>query len=297
MDLATLAPESVVNPAADQSSLPDRSADQQRLVTALASARLTLLDVNRRYDKRSAAERVAAQLAPYWDAERRRAAVIQDFARGLSAEIRAFDSTRLELLERVVLLIPRSEEAIGALATAMLASAGDAARRDPGPRGSEASGHLDDAKRELEDLDELGRVIGWELERSLRIAASLIAMREAELAQYLETVPELDLASLWSILSAAVAEEGAAKVAEEILVRGVGLAVPVASVAIGIVQAGRSLREKVEEMEAHYERGPLDRMFELAQQVTDDRELIALVVALLEAVDQSFAKLIDAVSG
>jgi hypothetical protein len=217
--------------------------------------------------------------------------VIQDFAQTVSEQIRMFGSTRTTLVSRVALLLLSFEQANLALSRGVLQKATEAmATATTGPL-REMSPELERGLANLEQLRGLAKLVASEMARALRVAAAVYILRQTELEIYLQKTPRVDVATARGALASAIGEEGAAQALEVVAVEAVklvGAAIPIANVAVAVVQIGLRIREKVHAMQAHYERGALDAMFDLAQQVDDERAVIGDVFTLLDGVEAFF---------
>jgi hypothetical protein len=261
--------------------LPARIAAAKRALLAADDAYTPDLD-----------EKVRSQLEPYHDPALDRAKVIQDFARTLSQDIGGFGRTRAALLELVATLSVNFNRANRALATAMRDEAVQAGAGTAAVPLGEVSGQLRSAAGHLEALRQLGLRVGADMDDALRLAATLYGARQQRFDEYLRSVPRADATTVGGAFAAVVGEEGALKglefVGDELVTIG-GSVIPVGSLVVGVAQSGLRLREKVKAMRAHYERGPLDRMFDFAQQVEDDQQVTAALLEHLRSIDAFFA--------
>ncbi len=255
---------------------------QDEFATALAAFN----EAGTVYRGSDAADDVVKQLAPYHDPDRHRAMVIQRFAADLSDEITAFD----QLTAEVGLLGFRSNLVLTSLAREMLeAGMGAVTKR---PDASDMSpgaviARLSEAQLRLDELRNVGFDVVSEMTVALTVAALLVDARQTALEDYLGRVPRIAAGSLASRLIAAVANEGGVQFTAATAARLAGVA-PVANIVSAIVNIGKDMREKVSALTAHYERGPLDSMFDFAQQIYDEQQILETVKALLAETESFF---------
>lgn len=274
---------------------PERKRQSTEVTEAVRKARDEFLAADDGYVEAGADRLVIDRLAPYFDPARRRAKVISDYAHGLSVEVAAFDCARASLTERLAILSAALEQSILAIAQAMLAEAMAGA-----PRIGRLGGAGDEAAaigERLDALHDLAIRIGHEYAWALRLTKALIELRQAELERYVADVPHLDAKTLFGQFVEIATEEGIWTIGEEFLKEVVVHGVPVVAIAGGVLRVGRGLREKARAMEAHYESGPLDRMFALAEETDDERELIDGIASLLDATLDSFNEITRTANG
>jgi hypothetical protein len=257
---------------------------------AFAAALAAFEEAGNGYRGSDAAADVVKQLAPYHDPDRHRAMVIQRFAADLSDEIKAFDQTLTGLTAEAGLLGVRSSQALMSLSVKMLEAGMDTVKLRPDasemdPRAVRA--RLKEALPRLEELRKTGFDVVSEMTAALTVGALLVDARQTALEQYLGRVPRIEAGSLASRLIEAVANEGGVQFTAETAARLAGV-VPVANIVSAIVNIGKDMREKVSALTAHYERGPLDSMFDFAQQIYDEEQILESVKALLAEIEAFF---------
>jgi hypothetical protein len=163
-----------------------------------------------------------------------------------------------------------------ALSTAMSEVTGMGTRRQSSEEAVEHVG------AEFAVLSELGRVVVVELARALTVGAYVIELRRKTLEEYCDQSPMLDRKSVVTSLGSLIAEEGLADFVKEFGPKVIGMGVPVVHIAVGLAQVGANMREKIRTIEAHYQRGPLDAMFDLAQRVHDEQQAIDAALVFIE---------------
>jgi hypothetical protein len=216
--------------------------------------------------------------------------VIQRFAADLGGEIKAFDLTLTGLTAEVGLLGMSSDIALTSLAGQMLEAGVGAVTKRPGASDMGPGAvipRLKEAQLRLEELRKIGFDVVSEMTMALTVAALLVDARQTALEHYLGRIPRIAAASLGSRLIAAVASEGGVQFTAATAARLAGAA-PVANIVSAIVNIGKDMREKVSALTAHYERGPLDSMFDFAQQIYDEEQILGSVKALLAEIDAFF---------
>lgn len=271
--------------------MPDAADDRwEELKASLRDANDSLETANATYEESDVAQDVRNQLAPYFDPEQGRAKVIRDYAHSLSNEIASFDDTREKLVGRLQDLSAATRKAIDDLLLDMYRVAIEGVIPSGKPATDrpwrDAQEQRVKAKRELASLHTLGLAVGAEYAWSLRVSAEIIDFRRVKLAEYLGQVPRLTAGSFAEQLAAVVAEEGWLEIAKEALVEVAGASVPVANAALAVVRIAAGVREKVESLERHYKRGPLDSLFELAQETHDQNELIDEINSIFDEMGQ-----------
>jgi hypothetical protein len=257
---------------------------------AFAAALAAFKEAGNAYRGSDAPDNVVEQLAPYHDPDRNRAMVIQRFAADLGDEIMAFDKTLTGLTAEVGLLGLRSDQVLTSLGIQMLQAGMGAVTDRPDtseldPRA--VSARLKEARLRLGELRKIGLDVVSEMTAALTVAALLVDARQTALEHYLGRVPRIAAGSLASRLIEAVANEGGVQFTAETAARLAGV-VPVANIVSAIVNIGKDMREKVSALTAHYERGPLDSMFDFAQQIYDEGQILESVKALLAEVEAFF---------
>ena len=247
------------------------------------------------YRASDAPDDVVKQLAPYHDPDRHRATVIQRFAADLGREIKAFDLTLTGLTAEVGLLGMSSEIALTSLAGEMLEAGVDAVTKRPDPSDMGPGAvipRLKEARLRLDELRNIGFDVSTEMTVALAVAALLVDARQTALEHYLGRVPRIAAGSLASRLLEAIANEGVIQFTAETAARLAGAA-PVANIVSAIVSIGKDMREKVSALTAHYERGPLDSMFDFAQQIYDEEQILESVKALLAEIEAFFGAVVE----
>jgi hypothetical protein len=246
----------------------------------LSVAKQSFLDEANRYDTGSQ-DAAIERLERYLDPAEPRAEVIRAFANGVIAEIRKFRNARAFLTSQVAMSGLAAEVAHGvlaqrALSTAMSEITGMGTRRQSSEEAVEHVG------AEFAVLSELGRVVVVELARALTVGAYVIELRRKTLEEYCDQSSMLDRKSVVTSLGSLIAEEGLADFVKEFGPQVIGMGVPVVHIAVGLAQVGANMREKIRTIEAHYQRGPLDAMFDLAQRVHDEQQAIDAALVFTE---------------
>lgn len=289
-------------PSHDDGSQPDGVGDdtgtQDDLAQQLALAKQAFLDANDSYATTGVGleQDVIKQLAPYHDSAYDRAPIIRAFARDLSEQIQTFYRTRAREVSQVAMLTMNFTLTTNTLGIAAVSGAMDemnAATRallakvtamyEPSqPPGetrvpeADASAQAEQRRARLEDAFQR---VGEEMIWAYGIATSVVELRQGELDAYLQKVPLADRTSeVRKALAIAITKQAA--------LQAVGFAPggPIVTALVGIADARNEVREKVEAMTAHYRRGPLDEMFELAQAIDDERQIHSAVEQMLDQV-------------
>ncbi len=274
---------------------PERKRELNEVTEAVRKARDELLAADRGYVEAGADRLVIDRLGPYFDPARGRAKVVSDYAQGLSVEVSAFDRARASLTGRLAILSVALEQSLVAISQAMLEEAMANVTRIGrlGGTGDEAAA----IEERLNALHDLAIRIGHEYAWALRLTKALIELRQAELEGYIADIPHLDAKTLFGQFVEIATEEGIWTIGEEFLKEVVVHGVPAAAIVGGVLRVGQGLREKARAMEAHYEAGPLDRMFALAEATDDERELIDGIASLLDATLDSFNEITRTANG
>jgi len=276
----------------------DDTGTQHDLAQQIGLARQAFLDA---YDSYAATgvrleQDVIEQLTPYHDPAYDRARLIRAFARDLSEQIQTFSRTRTRKISQVSMLTMNFTLTTNTLGVAALRGAMDdmnamntalrdkvTAMHEPsqppektGVPGADASELAEQRRAGLKDaFHRVGEEMIW----AYGIATYVVELREGELDAYLHNVPLVDRTSeVRKALATAVTKQ-AALTAVGFVPGG-----PIVTALLGIVEARNEVREKVEAMTAHYRRGPLDEMFELAQAIDDEQQIHTAVEEMLDEV-------------
>lgn len=263
-----------------------RKGELKEVGEVVRESRDEFLAADNRYVEAGADRLVIDRLSPYFDPARRRAKVISDYAHGLSVEVAAFDRGRASLIGRLAILSVALEQSLVSISQAMwqVTMAGMPRIGRPDGNGDEAAVIME----RLNSLHDLAVRVGHEYGWALRLTKALIELRQAELEEYVADEPHLDAKTSFGQFIEIATEEGVWTIGEEFLKGVVVHGVPVAAIVGGVLRVGQSLREKARAMEAHYEAGPVDRMFVLAEATNDERQLIDGIASLLDAMLDSF---------
>jgi hypothetical protein len=111
------------------------------------------------------------------------------------------------------------------------------------------------------------------------IATYVVELRQRGLDAYVQKVPLVDRTSeVRKAMLVAITKQAALAAA--------GYAGgPIVAGLVSITEARNEVREKVEAMTAHYERGALDEMFELGQAIDDEEQIHTAVEGMLDRVE------------
>ena len=229
---------------------------------------------------------VCNQLAPYYDSQLDRAQIVQDFARALVSDIRSFGTTHASLASQVALVLVGSNLVHGANAIKGLETA---MRFMSNPV---QSGKSAEVGQRFDELLRISSAVIKETTLAFEVATIVIVMRQAELSEYLDRVPSAqrgDTAAARDLLVAAIKEVPLG--ALEVFGDALGHGTPLGTIVGGIIRSGQRVREKIKAVGAHYERGPLDEMFELAQVMDDSRQISDALLEQLSQLSSYFAAL------
>lgn len=298
---------------------PDSNDLEGDTTARLTAARAKFLQTDNAYavDGRELERRVLEQLRPYHDTAQNRARIIQDFTRELSYQIDTFIKTRADEMSKLMwvyldaLLAARTaaSDRVAVLMTVPADWVEQARQRlqlnlmsaqTPGPQGAAESEIAVDAiaarERLLDRLGELTEIIHSAnaiAEWGFNVATGSLLLRQAVLEGYLGSVPLVKHAnSARSYLKAIVEEAPLAglAIAGDALVA----AVPLGTIAVSILNVVNRVKETVDAMTEHYERGPIDEMFDFGQAIYDEQEVHEAVSELLDTLSTNLKALAQA---
>lgn len=278
-------------PAKNEDGLPE-------VLAIVGAAQNAYLQAWNSYDEEGPPleETVLRQLAPYHDLAQDRARLIQAFARDLSQQIQAFTDVRHSQLSKMAGVCASYVSTMSQLRTEGLQSAFDRVNAMLAETQRKLAKHSETHLGVLEDdADSVQAVVTrqTELQQATQsvaegmawafgVATHMIALRQDDLDAYLKRVPLVDrTAAIRGALLSAILEEAALR-GMEYGVNAVALGVPVGTALASIAAIGQRVREKVKTMNAHYERGALDEMFEFAQAIDDETQIHVAVNEMLD---------------
>jgi hypothetical protein len=253
-----------------------------------------------------------AQLERLLDPENNHAAPVREGAITAIAAIRSFGSTHAELAAQVAVLLLSLQQKVLST-TIQMAPVGVFEL----PAGSSLSiqetihnyvKNLDTKQRENVALVTGAILLGHQVAEAVRAATKPIAMRQGTLEQAVRELAPDQLGTLGGtgkVIEAggkAVAEELKMTVLEEILKQAtieLGTHIPIAGIVVSIARVASDVRARQAALkeryelqlhirDAHYQRGPIDVMFDLPAQLQDEDRITAGVLVLIS---QLFAAL------
>lgn len=267
-----------------------------RMQKRLLAAQQNFRDAHESYGERGRELDLAVrdQLANYYDPANRRAKLIQQAARELSEEIERYPETILTLGSRYIMsatAVDQKAIALGAqmMGTIIEAMSAPQANDDEGPLAAvhAAMERLTDAQKQNALLMAQGIVVGERLATATQVAADLLRLRQAELEGYLGQAPPAKALSIRQALIEAVAAEGRWTACEYLLTEvgmAIGTTIPIANIVVGIARIARDLQGKIRSLQARYERGDVDLMLDLAEEMDIEREALEDAVKLFAEV-------------
>jgi hypothetical protein len=273
-----------------------------RMYERLKAATQDFKDVHRFYMESDKALELAVckVLANYYDPANRRALLIQRTAQELSEEIKRFEWSVSDVGLKYAAAYFAADSAVTKLMMQMMRNAGDAfsatragdgmdplVGKDPLVVVNAVMEGLSDAQRKNKLLMAQGIVVGERLATAIQVAVGLLRLRQAELASYLGQAPPGEALSIRQALIEAVASEGAWTAAEYLLTevgKVIGTTVPIANIVIGIATIAQDLRGKVHSLQTRYDRGDVDLMLDLSEEVSIEREALKDAIKLFAEV-------------
>ncbi len=231
-------------------------------------------------------------VANYYDPANRRATLIQQAARELDHEIDDFVGTFEALAGHYAMAVTIADgialDAVIKL-VADFAEAHDVDFSQP----TVALGAIVQNLTEAEQRSALRwawlALGGKWLTLAMNVAAGLLERRRYELLRYCAEAPAGGPVAISDALAETLANESAWVLCEHLLVEigaSIAPAIPFARFVVAGARVLIDLRNKVRSMQTVYVRGEVDRMFDLLQEIRDEREAMQIVFQLFDQVTE-----------
>ena len=271
----------------------DLNDESGRMLDELRASRAGFMKASRAYSGDHELDgAVAHLLANYYDPEKQRAVLIQQAALDVTHEIKGFVSTFEKLAIHYAAAVHAAEAGAMARLEQSLAGAAEALRVEVDERGPR-----DAVRRVFEGLDlaeqknalllAQGIVVGRWLALAMQVGADLLLRRQDELQRYRDNAPPGVPRTFGKALFEEVITEGVWTFCEvalgEVVRTTVGM-VPVVNIIVGVANIALEVRKKVDSLQSRYDRGEIDRMFDLCQEMQVEREAMEGVVKLFDTV-------------